>query len=68
MQLAIYSAACAALTIMLGHSARPALGYTAENKPARGFGVFRWEKRKKGYGFLSQCNIFNQAGRAGAAA
>ena len=32
------------------------LGYTAEN--ARGFDVFRWGKRKKGYGFLSYyCHI-----------
>ena len=29
-----------------------ALGYAAENEPARGFGVFRWGKRKKGYGYL----------------
>ena len=36
----------------------PPLGYTAENEPARGFDVFRWGKRKKGYGFLSyHCHI-----------
>ena len=34
------------------------LGYTAENEPALGCGVFRWEKCKKGYGFLSyHCRI-----------
>ena len=34
-------------------AAAPALGYAAENEPARGFGVFRWKNRKKGHGFLS---------------
>ena len=37
---------------------RSPLGHTAENEPARRFGVFRWGKRKKGYDFLAcHCRI-----------
>ena len=40
------------------HAQVVSLGYKAENEPARGFDVFRWKKRKKGYGFLSyHCHI-----------